>query len=462
MKERLPNIILVVLDTARLDRFGCYGGPDHITPTVDSLAADGLKIDTMISNAPWTPPSHGSLFTGLYPSEHGCQWGAMRVRDSVPVTLAEWLRTLGYRTICATANGLISPPTGLVRGFDTFMYRDTLEGRWGRGRRRLKKLLVGGDSGGLALNRWLAGELRAVEEPFFLYVNYFEPHWAYVPPLGTIRRVGGPRFRPLEGFWFRLTIAHRVGPWEGLARSDARKRGIYKTLYSGEVSSADGFLGDLVSMLDRGGKLDGALLIATSDHGEHIGEHGLAEHQASLCDHLIRVPFVARGPGLVPAGSKSGPYEFVDVFPSLARLLGASVPEHLRGRRNDLFASDRDGTGNPHTFAEWRSWDRDGRERVARNNPSYDFSSLGRDLVCVRDDRFKLVRANDGQEWLFEVGNGLDEETDLAEEPLVLARLRSELDSALESWGANGAQTVDITDTERREIEQRLSDLGYI
>src|SRR5688572_29387050 len=82
----LPNIILVVFDTARRDRFGCYGYDRPTTPTVDRLACDALLVDMMISNAPWTLPAHGSLFTGLYPSEHGSQWQTGPKLRSINVT----------------------------------------------------------------------------------------------------------------------------------------------------------------------------------------------------------------------------------------------------------------------------------------------------------------------------------------------------------------------------------------
>src|SRR5439155_25854053 len=124
MADRLPDIVLVVFDTARWDRFGCYGYPKPTTPTVDGLARDGLRVETMLANCPWTLPSHGSLFTGLYPSQHGSQWQTgPHLRDSVKVTLAEWLRGLGYHTMCATSNGLISEGTRLSRGFNRYAFR---------------------------------------------------------------------------------------------------------------------------------------------------------------------------------------------------------------------------------------------------------------------------------------------------------------------------------------------------
>ncbi len=274
MSGDLPNIVLVVFDTARWDRFGCYGYERPTTPTVDGLAERGLKVDAMIANGPWTLPSHGSLFTGLYPSQHGSQWQTGPVlRDAVEVTMAEWLRSLGYHTVCATNNGLISPRSRLSRGFDRYAFRLDLERGVPRMLRRSKKVLAGGDSGGHIVNRWLARELRDAPQPLFLFVNYLECHWSYAPPRRLTKRVGGTRMGAVEELAYRIRVAGRVGPWEGIARADERALEAYSTLYDGEVANVDEHLGRLMDTLRATGHLEEGLtiMIVTSDHGEHVG-----------------------------------------------------------------------------------------------------------------------------------------------------------------------------------------------
>jgi arylsulfatase A-like enzyme len=470
----LPTIVLVVLDTARWDRFGCYGYERPTTPTVDALAADGLRVERMIANGPWTLPSHGSLFTGLYPSQHGSQWKTgPRLRDAAAPTMAEWLRDLGYQTVCATNNGLVSERTGLARGFERYAFRLDLERGLPRLARRIPKALWGGDSGGRIVNRWLRRELRAVGRPLFLFVNYLECHWSYAPPPGLARRVGGPRFGPFEGLRYRTGLAARSGPWEAVARADPRTLEIYSTLYDGELANADRHLEELLETLRRSGHLpEGeSLVMVTSDHGEHLGEHrrdgraGLADHHASLDDHLIRLPFVAWGPGLVePSTVKGGLYELVDVLPSVARLLGRDPPGgHLAARRGDMLMPERDYFGEQYAFAEWRSWTDRERDRLARRNPSFDFAGLRRDLVCVRDRRFKLVRAEDGSEALFDCQADPHEELDLlAARTETARRLREQLDRAIAEWSRWEQPPQEVTAEESAEIEQRLSELGYI
>ncbi|HXJ65066.1 MAG TPA: sulfatase [Actinomycetota bacterium] len=481
MPERpgeLPNIVLVVFDTARWDRFGCYGYERPTTPTVDALAAEGLRAETMIANGPWTLPAHGSLFTGLYPSQHGSQWQTgPTLRESAMPTLAEWLRSIGYDTWCVTNNGLVSERTGLARGFDHYAFRLDIERGWRRAARRIPKALFGGDSGGSIVNRWMRKHLPEARKPLFLFVNYLECHWAYAPPRKLARRMQGPRYGPFAGLRYRLRTAARVGPWEAIAGADGRDLDVLSTYYDGELANADRHLAGLLEILRGTGHVadDGrALVMVTSDHGEHLGEHrasgepggrhGLADHHASLDDHLIRVPFVAWGPGLVPKGTRGGMYELVDVFPSIARFLGRQSPgEHLDERRRDLLSPTRDSFGEEYAFAEWRAWTDKERDRLAKRNPSYDFGGLARDLLAARDRRFKLVRSADGSEALYDTANDPLEQEDLTSVRVETAkRLREQLDMAVASWGRWDRPPEPTTPEEQAEIEQRLAELGYI
>jgi arylsulfatase A-like enzyme len=465
--DQLPDIILIVLDAARWDRFGCYGSARGATPTVDSLAGEGRVVETMISNGPWTLPSHGSLFTGLYPSQHGSQWQTgPRLRDAVEVTMAEWLRTVGYQTVCVTGNNLVSPDTGLARGFADHVSKRSLRAgrRWAA--RRAKNMLVGGDFGGRMLNHWLRERLPAVNGPLFLFVNYLECHWPYVPPSRFERQVGGPRFGPIEGIRFRTGVGRRSGPWEAIATADERTTEILSTLYDAELANADAHVEELLDVLEKADRLrEGAtVLMVTSDHGEHLGEHGLADHQASLDDHLVRVPFVIWGPGRFAADRRNELYEFVDVFPSVVRLLDRDPPGSvLRERRSGLFSDDVVASHDDVAFGEWRSWSEQDLTRLSAKNPSFDFTGLRRDLVFVRDRRFKLVRSGGQGERLYDLkGDPMEEQDVSGDYPEVVQRLRQQLEHAVDSWRPWGDGAEALTAQEAKEIEEHLSGLGYI
>ncbi len=112
---------------------------------------------------------------------------------------------------------------------------------------------------------------------------------------------------------------------------------------------------------------------------------------------------------------------------------------------------------------QWRAWTDRERSRLERRNPSFDFGGLGRNLVAVRDRRFKLVRDADGGEALYDTAHDADEQTDLARSRVeTVKRLREQLDRAIESWGEWDRPAEPTTPEERAEIEQRLAELGYI
>ena len=465
MRDELPDIVLIMLDTARVDRFGCYGYGKPTTPTVDSLARDGVLVDYMISNAPWTLPSHASLFTALYPAQHGAQWNtASRLRASTQLTLAEWLLGLGYETVCATANRLVSSSTGLARGFRRYGLRDDLDDSRKRTRRSARHLLRGSDSGGALLNGWIRSILPSVRSPLFLFVNYLECHWAYTPPNRMVRRIGGPRPGMMEAIRFRATTARRMGPWDAVAHANAEQLALYSSLYDAELATADANLDDLLGILREGGRLrkGNTLVIVTSDHGEHLGEHALADHQASVDDHLIRVPFVAWGPGLLPAGTRQGVFEFVDVLPSLAAFLGRPLPLPVTGRRTNVFEG-QSADSTPYAFAEWRSWDDQKLRSLSARNPSFDFDRICGDLLCVTDGHFKLVRRAGSDQALYDLSGEPREEVDVATSyPQETDRLRSELERAMNDWASWEQSTDILSGDDERAIEEHLSDLGYI
>jgi arylsulfatase A-like enzyme len=206
------------------------------------------------------------------------------------------------------------------------------------------------------------------------------------------------------------------------------------------------------------------VLIVTSDHGEHLGEHGLADHQASVDDHLVRVPFVIWGPERVPSGTRHGIYEFVDVLSSLSQLLGVELPvPYLEGRRTDLFDMNRRRMSDGLAFGEWRSWGAEDLRRLSKKNPSFDFSQVCRDLVFVRDHRFKLVRQGSGDEALYDLETDPMEETNVySDHTEVVRRFQGELDMAIQSWQSWAEAGSGLTAQEADEIEEHLSALGYI
>jgi arylsulfatase A-like enzyme len=340
-----PNVVLVVIDTARADHFGPYGNHAR-TPAFDELAAAGTLVRGARASAPWTVPSHGSIFSGLLPDAHGVDgraaWSSERrltsLRPAIERNAARWLpevfRKAGYQTAAISANVWITREMGFDLGFDTFTQvglagiaprggarqtrlRDALPravldrgkhvARYGR------ELLRGRDFGAEAALSAARELASTATKPFLWFVNVMEPHAPYLPPAVYLPTWGPDRLvapsvvhRFLEE---RSVLSFNLG--RGTLPRGAQR--ILRRLYAGEISYADAFVGKLAEML--GGMLDDTLLVVTSDHGEHLGEGHRLGHQLALDGALLDVPLVLRGPGQETA--RTGPAFALQGLPSL-------------------------------------------------------------------------------------------------------------------------------------------------
>jgi arylsulfatase A-like enzyme len=359
-----PNILLVVLDTARADHFGPWGARAR-TPVFDELAARGVVVTHARSAAPWTVPSHASLFSGLRPFEHGVTGLAAYADDRV-ASLApaigrnadRWLpavmRDGGFRTFGVSANVWITPPMGFDFGFDVFhpvgpakirprgaedvvrrrlVHRvpASIRSRVKGPVRQMQEARNGRDFGSLQAVRAIAAEARRGDAPFFGFVNIIEPHAPYLPPGGCnplrgMRRLRGPKL--VRRY---LMDAHAVAYNIGAAEIPDDALATFRELYAGEIAYTDRFLGRMLETLDANGVLEDTLIVVTSDHGENLGEDHLIGHQASLDDRLLHVPLVFAGPGAPALPSDKGVFPLTGVPWVLAQAGGVHGPWEAPG-----------------------------------------------------------------------------------------------------------------------------------
>ncbi len=293
-----PNVLLLVLDTVRAMELSAYGNLRPTSPRLAALASEGVRFERAVATAPWTLPSHATLFTGRYPRELSTGWTT--ALDDTPHTLAERFVELGYTTGGFVANfRYTSHEYGLARGFQ--IYRDyaltpshivgaTMLGRRAIGvwnRTMHDYVLPGRKDGDRVVNEFLAFERARGDRPFFAFLNLFDPHEPYAPaaPYDRLFLAEEPKTRAIE---------------VGTRLDTAAIRGL-RDAYDGSLAAMDAAIGRLIDSLRARGELDRTIVIVTSDHGEEFGGHGHLSHGNGLHMQALHVPLIIRWPdGGVP------------------------------------------------------------------------------------------------------------------------------------------------------------------
>jgi len=348
MSSQRPDILFIVLDTQRVDRLSCYGYPLNTTPHIDAFAERATRFEMAIAPAQWTVPSHASMFTGLYPSEHTMtQSYSVLPEDTIP--LAERLQAGGYFTAGYCNNPLVGVVNnGLRRGFESFLNYSGLltsrpnqagvsSGLVGRYRQWFKRHLSGVMTklqDAFARSDWLlalsftplmvplwqtalsfkgntAKSLEdtarllcdrsgtAPNQPIFAFVNLMGTHMPYHPPRPYIEQYAPHVLRDRDARNFLQRFNNDVYGWlaplTGALNDDQKKT--LDGMYDAEVAHQDALLGKFFQTLEQQGRLDNTLVIICADHGEHLGEKQLMGHSLSIYNELVRVPLIIRQPG---------------------------------------------------------------------------------------------------------------------------------------------------------------------
>ncbi len=323
----LQGTILIVLDTLRADHVSSYGYSRQTTPELDRLAADGVRFEQVLSNAPWTLPSVAALLSASYPQ---------RVFDgTLSTSIVEQLQAAGMATGATTEGGYVSRTFGFDRGFDYFEEEEGTVRFYRPGESRKAEPRGGIEHTFDAAHRWLA---EHAGDRFFLLIHTYEPHTPYTSSTFTQGLDPGVIGPTLE-----TEVLRRFRSGE-IQLSDGEVE-YAKALYDGDVHHADRFVGRLRKVLEELGLDTKTLLVVTSDHGEEFNDHyraHTASHGHSLRDPLLLVPLVVYNPvETYPVKTVSGQVRLLDVMPTIAELMGvalegptdgASLVPLLRGR----------------------------------------------------------------------------------------------------------------------------------
>jgi arylsulfatase A-like enzyme len=425
MARDRPNVVLVVLDTARYKDVLTEAKGRRTTPFLDELARAGTRYDRAFTPASWTLPAHASLFTGTYPSRHGAHAGHKQLDADLP-TLAELLRDAGYETVGVSNNTWISEEFGFGRGFETFrktwqyVQTETDLGRVARTEegaakfRALARTLFDGnpvanlvntvygqffrkkeDSGAKSTNDWIGDwvESRRSASPFFLFVNYLEPHLPYRPPREYARPFL-PDHTDYEG-----AMAVPQDAWRYVAGQTDHDREDFealRALYRGELAYVDERLRELRDILAAANKWEDTVLVVVGDHGENIGDHGLMDHQYCLYETLLHVPLVVHGGAFTGGGRVDQFVQLPDLVPTLLDAANVDGPngQPFQGRsvHPDVATGERE-----QVFAEYLAPQPSMEALETRlGTLPQEVRQYDRSLRTVRVGNEKLIRGSDG------------------------------------------------------------------
>lgn len=436
-----PNLLMIVLDTMRSDHLEVYGYPRPTSPWLKQFGEQATVFDYAFASSSYTLPSHATLFTGLFSRAHGAdivegEGGVTLLElkrlgdqarvgplDAEAVTLAELAHEAGLETgaICANSAYLYRY-FGLDQGFETYVDARPVDEYWRpaglsigywllAGRvwpyRRLvdsndRYYLLAPEVNTLALE-WL--ESRRSRR-FFLFLNYMEPHWPYLP-IGKYKQ---------------------MFPNADTVSVDA---------YDAETRYLDDHLSQLFARLEAWNLLDRTMVVIVGDHGESFGEHNKWGHTLTLYEPEVRVPLIVRLPGQQMGNRVDRFVHLVDVMPTILDAMGLKRPRGLQG--SSLFGDDR-----PVPLVAY----------LGKYQRNFEESA-------VYSDPWKLIQRSNGDVELYDIRSDPAERENLASQS---ADVAEEMIQQLERFHAEIRPRFTSAQTNKMDIEsqRRLKSLGYI
>ena len=433
-----PNVLFLICDDLNCD-LGCYGHPLVQSPNIDRLAKRGVRFEHAYCQFPLCGPSRASFMAGLYPDQTLIYRNSIRIRERLPevITLSQMFQRGGYT---ATRIGKIYH-YGVPRDIGTPGHDDPAswnhtinpQGRDKHDEQEVFSLVPGSYGGTLS---WLAAdgtdaeqtdgiaaveatrllkEFAESETPFFLAVGLYRPHTPYVAPTKYFEmypreKIDVPSVP--EGYLQTIPAPARasvtrkkeqVNLKEDLARQAIQA-------YYASITFADAQIGHILDALDETGLAKNTIVVFTSDHGYHMGEHGHYQ-KTTLFEKAARVPLIIATPKMKTVGQTAAtPAEMVDFYPTLAELAGLDAPELLSGV--SLVPALQDVTAGPRTaaltqyatgysirteryrYTEWGVDGADGKELYDHASDPDEMTNLANDAAHTgRVDQFsKLLR----------------------------------------------------------------------
>lgn len=473
-----PNILLIVVDTLRADALGCYRSGDKTTPNLDRLAREGVRFSNFFSQSSWTLPAFATIFSGLYPWEHGY----FRTYDYYHGdNFLSSVRRLGYRVSCCVSFAFFQVNFRLARVTDGSVKKNDLPDATAH----VEKLVGDDSSGSPRLIFWHLGNCHlpyftrekinpagrlsplfqenlfggfgpAPRVPFALLplfsrlVNRPLPGKLYrklknsesvkKPFLRLLDRWGGKRKRTIKSLKDEINSGRMV-----LTPSEIRS---LREAYAYSVGIMDEYLGRVFNRIRTSAGREW-IVIVTSDHGEELLEKGTMGHNTSLYDTILRIPLIVWSGGRRAAGRvESGYFSHVNLAPTIMELAAGGHRRSGSGLAGLLKGESRPASA-PIVSADLRS--------IAVIRPPFK-------LIMTADgeiDYSDLASARFNRTELYDIENDTGEKYDLSRlRPDLVADLRRELRERV--VGRKAGPGEKMPDDEREKMKDELTALGYL
>lgn len=311
LDSSIKNVIIVVLDAARADHFGCYGNQEGMTPHIDEFAKHALLFHQAVTSASYTIASVATLFSGQQPETHGVSHGFAHTLTPYPEDLESMPKAFkrnGFYTLALSGNPFLNRSFGLTRDCDDMVY------------------LLNPEDSAAGLSRMDMDRIKAAIEkavssgkPAFIYAHFLPPHWPYNPPQPFDKQFGNYRkARNLD----RTRMKSLIG--NGMLSVEDPESVAYHARYKNNLAYGDALTNEFFELLKKYGLYENSLVIVTADHGEEFGKHGFVEHGETVYDAAIHVPLIMRIPG-----RSSEQYDdevgLIDIFPTLADMFNLEL-----------------------------------------------------------------------------------------------------------------------------------------
>ncbi len=437
-----PHVLLITLDTLRRDHLSCYGYEKETTPTIDKLAEEGVKYEDAITPSSWTLPAHASLFTGMLPSFHGAHYGPIigemkkeslliLTLDEKPATLAGELKKAGYLTGAIIGGPVLHSNSGLDRGFDFYFdgyIREPKSTAFYRPAHETTMLAI----------RWLKEEYSAPRsKPFFLFLNYFDPHSPYNAP-----EPWGMPDAPAE--MCKISSGYYDDIFKGIRDLTNEERQFLIGQYDDEIRYMDWHIHRLFFEMQQLGLYDNIMIIITSDHGEAFGEHRLLGHGRALYDEVLRVPLIIRYPLKdKKVGVVKHRVSIASVMPTVLEYLGLPIPREVAYK--PLSHENQPMVAEIFRDITW----------------IVDYSTrFDRDMKTLYDGDHKWIWSSNGGHELYNITDDPAEiDNQQGKLPDIEKRLQSKLSDILKGARQPGQSSAMEMDD---ELKARLKALGYV